>query len=96
MRWGIMMNKKRVENKHKKHEIALPRRVQQMNERFLVGNFHVAREIAHIILRSGDATDEESLLARGVLRMTFPDLVSLGAGFLCLAFSVGVAFLAAY
>lgn len=61
-----------------------------------LGDFYAARRNAHRLLSSSQTTPEELNMVRRALKITWPDPIALCAGGVCLLFSIGIAFLAAY
>jgi hypothetical protein len=88
------MGKKHSEGK--KPDMTLSPKAILMNTHFSVGNFWQVRRYAHDIVLSENASEKELNAARAALKITWPDPLALLAGLFCLAFSVIVAFVAAY
>lgn len=92
---GVAMSKKRTDTKHEK-EAVLSKDAIMMKALYVMGNFFRSRKLAKGIISSSSSASADKALARDVLKMTWPDPVSLLAGAGSLAFTLVVAFFAAY
>lgn len=90
------MTKKINDAKQPKKDNATSKAVGQVNYFLRLGNYAMVRRLAAPLANDASLNDGDRAVVERALRITWPDPLSLLAGFACLVLTTVVAFVVAY